>query len=205
MGRGKREPDFPPSQKGGDSGSSVVELPDILPEQLKWRTREDHHHASSAPGSLNAGSNDNNNGNKKVHFAAEGLPFIKGNGIAALQQRDHAETPAPTPSTANKVTAASTPEPRGGGGGAPAADTLQPPWSAPVTSRSLATMTPRSKMFKPMPIPKIDIVSEIYDELIVKTIQTFLERFGPLAVFLFSLMNINQNTQRLKRTLFNQD
>jgi hypothetical protein len=37
-------------------------------------------------------------------------------------------------------------------------------------------MTPRSKMFRPLPIPKIDIVSEIYDELIVKTIQSFLER-----------------------------
>ena len=37
-------------------------------------------------------------------------------------------------------------------------------------------------MFKPMPIPKIDIVSEIYDELIVKTIQSFLERFALVVV-----------------------
>ncbi|KAL8608262.1 hypothetical protein ACOMHN_042129 [Nucella lapillus] len=55
---------------------------------------------------------------------------------------------------------------------------LQAPWSAPLTSRSMNTMAPRSKLFKHMPIPKVDIVSGIYDEVIVKTIQAFLEREG---------------------------
>ena len=188
-GSKKREPDFS-SQKGG-SGSNTVELPDILPDQLKWRTRD--YQSSSAPGSLNADSSNSNSNNKKVHFA-EGLPFIKGSGIAALQKEaGGAQAEIERPETMPHMATKAAPEPRGH------VDMLHPPWSAPVTSRSLATMTPRSKMFKPMPIPKIDIVSEIYDELIVKTIQTFLERF---AVSFSSLFFLSTSSSSFSFLLF---
>ena len=169
-GRRKREPDLSNQNKG--IGSNIVELPDILPDQLKWRPHD--HQPSSAPGSLNAA--DSSNGNKKVHFA-EGLPFIKGSGIAALQK----ET-GPQPGDSGRPETMPPCTTKAASGPPGQSDMLPPPWSAPVTSRSQATMTPRSKMFKPMPIPKIDIVSEIYDELIVKTIQSFLERFALVVV-----------------------
>nr|KAG5693947.1 hypothetical protein BaRGS_008216 [Batillaria attramentaria] len=112
--------------------------------------------------------------NKKVHFA-EGLPYIKGSGIPTANitnklTTDDGDSEKPNdgrPETTKESSTRELDEKN---------EMFQPPWSAPVTSRSLATMTPRSKLFKPLPIPKIDIVSEIYDELIVKTIQTFLQK-----------------------------
>lgn len=55
---------------------------------------------------------------------------------------------------------------------------LKPPWSTPLTQRSMSSLSARSKLYAPMALPKVDIVSEIYDELIVKTIHNFLMAEG---------------------------
>ncbi|KAL8622900.1 hypothetical protein ACOMHN_027021 [Nucella lapillus] len=157
------------------SGSSSVHFPDIVAEQGKGKGRNkgkdfNTNPPNSAPGSLHAGSSNN----KKVHFA-EGLPFIKGSGLQLPQTKQDVD-PSSGPLTTPYV---SKDENEGEDGNVEDFDDmLKPPWTAPVMSRSLPTMTPKSKNVQPLAMPKIYIVSEIYDELIVKTTQSFQAREG---------------------------
>ncbi|RUS83617.1 hypothetical protein EGW08_008585 [Elysia chlorotica] len=121
-------------------------------------------------------------GDRKMVTFADSLPGIKGNGIPVIGVKPvDANTPQ-SATLANKPEAS----PRAGelstegapGTGSIGGGFLQPPWSAPLTLRSINSFTPKSRMYTPMALPKIDIVSEIYDELIVKTIQNYLMAEG---------------------------
>ncbi|XP_076463918.1 uncharacterized protein LOC143296055 [Babylonia areolata] len=175
----------PQDVSGTSSTSGGVQLPDIVAERVRKRgRRKDRTLPDTGTSTLQAGAHSN----KKVHFA-EGLPFIRGSSLqvppqnTTKQETDSASRPMPT----SKAAAAAE---GGGGGEGEAGDDgleedaemleamLKPPWTAPVMERSLTSMTPRAKNCRPLSMPRIDIVSEIYDELIVKTIQSFLAREG---------------------------
>ncbi|GFO27946.1 hypothetical protein PoB_005445100 [Plakobranchus ocellatus] len=122
--------------------------------------------------------NRDDGGERKMVTFADGLPVIKGNRISVLGVKpvDPNASHSASASCSTSLVAKSGASPRAGetntesSGGS----FLQPPWSAPLSLRSLNSYTSKSRLYTPMALPKIDIVSEIYDELIVKTIQNYL-------------------------------
>ena len=163
------------SGKGGFSNRhcpvSTLELPEISAGTKR-----------RALGTSPAKNREDGSERKMVTFA-DGLPVIKGNGIPVLGVK-------PVDANIPQSASASCPASLAGKLGAPprageqsmeegqGASYLQPPWSAPLTLRSISSITPKSRLYTPMALPKIDIVSEIYDELIVKTIQNYLMAEG---------------------------
>ena len=131
-------------------------------------------------------------GERKMVTFADSLPVIKGNGIPVLGVKpvdanipqsasascltNLASKPGASPRT-GEVSAEGAQADSRAGAVSTGGSYLQPPWSAPLTLRSINSI-PKSRMYTPMALPKIDIVSEIYDELIVKTIQNYLMAEG---------------------------
>ena len=149
----------PKSQSQKQCPVNTVEFPEICPAAKR----------RALGNSFMSGSTVRHSEKKLVTFS-EGLPVIKGNSIHVSKSSESIPThPSLLYSSttgrefvrSEEVTKLED-------------EFLKPPWSAPITNRSSGMTSSKSRLYAPLPLPKIDIVSEIYDELIVKTIQNYL-------------------------------